>query len=214
MKMKPLPASLDVAEPVAFASQRSGFHEPAPAFSRADPPPRAPRSELPEPFRRLLALIDDEPSRLDARRILALLQDSGLAADFDDLFRHAAGVSLNVEVIAAIVVAELLGGPLGKYLSRETQRGVRSLRAYAQEASAALREMGRHTTALLQVSTAPIAHEVLRLVQSHEVRETLELFAGCRQMPDRVQIAVLKSTEKIKEYQVARAPAHGSILQH
>lgn len=175
-------------------------------------PRRVPGADIPEPFRRLLALIEDEPSRLDAKRALDLLREAGLASEFDDLFRHAADLGLNVEVIAMIVLAEFLGGPLGEYLSTETQRAVALLQDHARQATDAIREMGRHGIALAHITENPVAREVLQPGQSDAAREVLERFARFRDLLEHLQDCARRSVAKLKDYQAAHAQREGRSI--
>ncbi len=178
----------------------------------AEPPTRVPRTNLPESFRQLLTLIKDEPFRLNSNRALDLLQEAGLASQFDDLFRHAADLGLNVEAIAAIVLAGILGGPLGEYLSSETQDAVASLQDYAQQATDALRELGRHGSALARVIEESVAREILKPGRVHDIQEVLERFSRFRELLAHLQDAVRRSAEQLKEYQAARAQNEGGAI--
>ncbi|MCC6869904.1 MAG: VWA domain-containing protein, partial [Burkholderiales bacterium] len=84
--------------------------------SEIEPARDALPAELPEAHRRLIALVDADASRLDVAGALALLTESGLAAEFDDLLRQAADLGVDVDTIAAIIVARLLGGPLNEFV--------------------------------------------------------------------------------------------------
>ncbi len=178
----------------------------------AEPPTRAPRTNLPESFRQLLALIEDEPSRLSPNRALDLLQEAGLTSEFRDLFGRADDLGLNVDVIAAIVLAGVLGGPLGEYLSSETQGAVASLQDYAQQATDALRELGRHGSALARVIEEPVAREILKPGRVHDIQEALERFSRFRELLAHLQDAVRRSAEQLKEYQAARAQNEGGAI--
>ena len=94
---------------------------------------RAPRDRRPKAFRLLLDLIERDPSRLDPHRALELLNDAGLRAECEDLLQRGASLGLDPEVIAAIFLARLVGGPLREFLSPSAQRGAASLQDYAEE---------------------------------------------------------------------------------
>ena len=147
---------------------------------------------IPKPFSQLLALIEDQPDRLEARRVLDLLREAGLASEFDDLFRQASDLGLNIEVIAVIVLAGLLGGPLGENLSVKTQSAVASLQGHALQASEVIRKMGVSGISLARIVNSPEAHEVL--LPSNESREVLERFVRfeelLRHLKDDVLVAV------------------------
>lgn len=129
------------------------------------------RLELPEPCLRLLELVDADASRLDPARALDLLTQCSLTDEFDALFQHTADFGLSVHIVAAIVLARILGGPLGEFLSRDAQLPLASLQQNAQEATDALREMARHGLALVRLTREPVAREVLRQRTDDEVLE-------------------------------------------
>lgn len=118
--------------------------------------------EVPEPYRRLIELVNDDPSRLSSSAALDLLVESGMEATVADLLRHASELDLAVEVIAAIVLARLLGGALGDHLNGAAQAALPALQDHAQKATEALREMGRHGTALMRLTQKAPGRELLR----------------------------------------------------
>ncbi len=199
-----------LAEPLVKFSRNRAYL--ADMHDCAEPPTRAPRTNLPESFRQLIVLIEDEPLRLNSNRALDLLQEAGLASQFDDLFQHAADLGLNVETIAAIVLAGVLGGPLGEYLSSETQGAVASLQDYAQWATDALRELGRHGSTLARVIEEPVAREILKPGRVHDIQEALERFSRFRELLAHLQDAVRRSAAQLKEYQAARAQNEGGAI--
>ncbi len=203
-----------LASPKAMFSRSDAYLADMADFelSETAAPRRVPGPDIPEPFRRLLALIEDEPFRLDSKRALDLLREAGLASDFDDLFRHSADLDLNVDVIAAIFLAGLLGGPLGEYLSPKTQGAVASLQDYAQQATDALREMGRRGTAMLEVTESPRAREVLRSEHAQTLEETLRRFGRFRDLLEHLRHGVQRSNEKLEKYQALHAhPGRGKV---
>lgn len=96
-------------------------------------------------------------------------------------------LGLNVEVIAVIVLAGLLGGPLGEYLSTETQNAVASLQDHARQATEAIREMGHHGSALVRVTADRAGRDILRPDQADAVEETLQRVARFRDLLDHLQ---------------------------
>jgi Ca-activated chloride channel family protein len=165
-----------------------------------------------EPLHPLLALIEDEPSRLDPRRALDLLKEAGLASEFHELFQHAIDLELNVDVIAAIVLAGLLRGPLGEFLSPGTQGAIASLQDYAKQATEALREMGRHGIALAKATRGDLAREILRSGQAQAVEETLERLARFRDLLEHLYESVRKLSERLEDFRAARARRESGII--
>jgi hypothetical protein len=168
-----------------------------------------PPADLPETYKRLLGLVDADGSRLDVAGALDLLTESGLAAEFDDLLRHAADLGLSVDVVAAIVLARLLGGPLGEFLSGDAQVALASLQERAREATDALREMGRHGIALARLTQESGAREVLR---PHSDGEILERFARMRELLDHLDDAVRRSGERLQQERAHHAHREGGAI--
>ncbi len=160
-------------------------------------------SVIPDPFRRLLALIAAEPSKLEARRTLDLLQEAGLASEFDELFGYAASLDLPVEVIAAMLLAELLSGPLREYVSIETHGRASALQDSARQAMAALSEMSTHSGGLLQVIKSQVGQEILRLEYARTVEDTLGRVAMFRGVLDRLQECMRRTEAQFTDHQAA-----------
>jgi hypothetical protein len=93
---------------------------------------------------------------------LDLLEESGVAAEFRDIFRHASDLELSVRVIAAILLARLLEGSLGDFLSDDAQVALASLQERAREATGALNELGHHGIGLARLMQEPLARELLQ----------------------------------------------------
>ena len=181
--------SMGAMEPMAMFSRSDANLSEMADFedSIGDAPRRIPGPDIPEPFRRLLSLIEEAPDRLDARHAISLLRDAGFAAEFDDLFRHAADLGLNVEVIAVIALAALLGGQMGEYLSVDTQSAVASLQDHAQQTTEAIREMGRRGIALARIANDSAASEVLQTARANNIRENMEKIASFGDLLDDLQ---------------------------
>jgi Ca-activated chloride channel family protein len=160
--------------------------------------------DLPEPCRRLLELIGEGASRLDAAGALDLLTQSGLAVDFDEAFRDAAELGLDADVVAAIVLAHLLSGPMGEFLSDDAQMALASLQGRAREAMDALREMARHGSALARLIRGPAARELL-LPRSDD--ESVGRFARMRKLVDELE----KALRRTREHFEPERPAHAHL---
>lgn len=130
--------------------------------------------ELPERFVRLLSLIKDEPSLLEANRAIDLLGRAGIAGELDELFRHATDLGLNIDGIAAIILAGILDGPLGTYLPPQARAAVATLREFAGRSMDALGEIGHHGAVLQEVLQKPASKKRKRWSVSH-VRQTRKL---------------------------------------
>ncbi|MCP5320945.1 MAG: hypothetical protein H7A12_09005 [Pseudomonadales bacterium] len=178
-------------------------------LSEIETPRRALPLDLPEPYRRLLELVDADASRLDVAGALDLLAHSGLAAELDDLFRHTADLGLSVDVVAAIVLARLLGGPLGEFLSGDAQVALATLQERAREATDALQQMGRHGVALARLTEEPAAREVLR---QRSDGEDLERFARMRELLDHLDDALRRSVERLRHERARHAHREGGAI--
>jgi hypothetical protein len=162
--------------------------------NRSQAPTPAHLRDFPAPYRRLLHLIEREPSRLDASRALDLLNEAGLASEFSDLFRQAADLGLNVGAIAVVLLTEILGGPLGAELSPKARGVVAQLRDLAQQVKDALREMGRRAFALEEAIGHALGCGVFRPGAAPDV----ESIARCRDLLDHLESCARRSVEEYK----------------
>jgi hypothetical protein len=137
----------------------------------------APGPDLQEPYRRLLALIEDDPARLDVRRALDLLDEAGLASEFRDVFRAAADLGLNSEVIAAIVLAEIFDSLSHEDLSIQASAAVTRLRAYVDRVTVALQEIADRGIALAAVTDSSAVRDILRPELAQDLREAIRRIA-------------------------------------
>ena len=150
------------------------------------------------PLHPLLALIAQDPSRLNPRRALELLEEAGLARGFGEIFRHAEQLRLDVEAIAAIVLAALLRGPLGEGLPSNLQGAVESLQDYAKRATDILRELDRRSGALAKVAGDSLARELLHPGPVQGLEQTLERFTGFRELLDHLAHSIEQAVKRIK----------------
>lgn len=100
-----------------------------------------------------------------------LLKRAGIPGQLDNLFAHADDLGLNVEGVAVIILAALLGGPLGTYLSSESRNAVVSLQKFAEQSMQELAEIGHHGRPLVRVIEGPIARQLFRLEMMHEMEK-------------------------------------------
>lgn len=169
-----------------------------------------PGQGVPNAFRQLLEFIEGDSTVLNSRHSLDLLREAGLVSEFDDLFRQAADLGLNVEMIAEIVLAGILGSPLSEYLSIETESAVSSLRDRAEQATEAIRQMGRHGISMARIVHGPVASELLRPDQMREIRTVLERLARLRELLVHLGDCTRRSAEKLKEH-AARHVEHARL---
>ena len=159
--------------------------------------------DIPQPFRRLLVLIEDDPAKVESGRALALLRKAGLVSEFEDLFQQAANLGLKAELVAAMLLAELLSGPLREYVSLETHGRASSLQDYARRAMVALSAMRTHSLALRQVTEDPAGREMLRPAHARAVADMLAHVAQFRDVLDPLQDCVRRTDKQLKDYQEA-----------
>ena len=155
-------------------------------------------NRLPAPLHRLLALVEEEPLRLDAQHALSLLSNAGLLSNFNDLFQHAEELGLDVEVIAAIFLAEILGGPLGECLPSEAEGAIAYFQNYAKQATQVLQEMTRHSGALLRATkdSAPDFLGSKRDSDLEQLTEMVRRFTRFRELLDHLQDSVRRLNQQ------------------
>jgi len=195
-----------VSEPLSFRSAASPSAESLEIpkwLTKAS----SPLDDLPLEHRRLIERIQAGVAPLQASSALDLLGRSGLTSDFDDLFRHAESLDLAVDVIAAIVLSRLLGGPLRAYLDGDAQVVLAALNELAGKSTEALRELGRVGQALAKLLHQPTARQVLRRVPDEE---SLERFAELPGLLRHIDESVERSAERIKHH-LAQGPRGESV---
>ena len=164
-------------------------------------------SDLPEPYRRLLALIEDDPSRLDESHALDLLTEAGLASEFHDLFSHGAELGLNVGVIAAIVLAEILGGPLGVKLSTQASAAIPALRDYARQVTEGLRQIAERGIELAGVIRDAGGREAFRQESARDISGVIDRIARIRDLLEHLRDCVRRSADIVKNASSKRGGA-------
>jgi hypothetical protein len=87
---------------------------------------------LSQAYRRLYELIEADASRLEPGCALDLLEESGLAIEFADLMQLSIDLGLNLEDIAAFILAQVLSGQLDEYFGEESRS---ALEAFQQRVS-------------------------------------------------------------------------------
>ncbi len=166
------------------------------ALSDIEPQRRTPPLDLPEPYRRLLELLDADSSRLDIAGALDLLTQAGLVTEFEELFQYVAGLDVNVSVIAAIIVALLLGAPLGDFTSGNAHTALASLQERVRGATNALREVGRHALALAPPAPELVAHAVLGQPSSDDTLDRLKQLAPIIDLLDHLEDALRRPADR------------------
>lgn len=153
-----------------------------PGFSRAE---RA--EEQPDEFSRLFAIIAADPDTLRFSQALELLERSGLAAEFDDLLRMARDLGLSTRAVAAIIVAQLLQGPVADRLPREARKRLSAFVAETREARRALHEMAHLGTRAGHVLDGPMVH---MLLEHRFDQDALRRFAHMDELLERIDQGV------------------------
>ena len=87
----------------------------------------------PVPAPTLLDLLLAQPARLRAEEAQALLVDAGLAARFEVVFQQAARAGVQVHMLAALALVEILDSLAEEGLSDAFKAALASLRSYARE---------------------------------------------------------------------------------
>jgi hypothetical protein len=155
--------------------------------------------EMPEHFLRLLTAIEDDPSLLEANRALDLLERAGIPGELDAMLRHTAYLGLKVDGVAVIILAALLSGPLGTYLSSESKHAVVLLQKFAEQSMRELAEIGHHGRQLLRVIERARARQLLR---GELFREIEDMRGRLEEIPDfleQLQVSTRRENEQLKD---------------
>jgi Ca-activated chloride channel family protein len=155
--------------------------------------------EMPEHFLRLLTAIEDDPSLLEANRAMDLLERAGIPGELDAMLRHTAYLGLKVDGVAVIILAALLSGPLGTYLSSESKHAVVLLQKFAEQSMRELAEIGHHGRQLLRVIERARARQLLR---GELFREIEDMRGRLEEIPDflkQLQVSTRRLNEQLKD---------------
>lgn len=183
-------SDLDVCESVEI---RSFSHTSKMGTSKENFP-----ANLPVPIRNLIDLIEEQPGRLNEATALDLLEESTLLSEFRYLFARADDLGLNIQVLAVIVLAELLSGRLRKHLSDEACSTAKGLQNYANRATEALREVGRQGSSFARVVSQSLGHEVFRPKVAQATIEVIERFAKINDLIEELRDQVRSITPRRK----------------
>ena len=179
-------------------SRHSVGSAPLRGVDRYDIPAFLRRADEDSPMDRLTRLIEGDPSRLQPKEVFQLLREAGFIAEFDDLFGLAKELGLNLEAIAAIVIAQIFESPQGDLLSADSKDAAASLRRYARRAKETLEGISRRAEALMEITSDPIAYDLLESGQFRASSETVSRYARVGQLLVVLRGSVRSATEKYK----------------
>jgi hypothetical protein len=158
---------------------------------------------LPEPFRRLVELIEDAPSRLKPSRISKLLEEAGLRAEVEDLYQHAQNLGLKAEVILSIMLANLLEGPLAQSLSPDARRASESLQEFAQQAKDIMRQIAGHGSAFMNEFQESAQLNLVQSGRLDEIAHVIGPLAGWMRLLDHLEEFLHKQAEQLEAYKIS-----------
>ena len=97
--------------------------------------------ELPPPYLQLVVQWQASASRIQLENAQALLEETGVAGEFDALFQLADSLALSARLVHALVLVRLLEGPLDAYVNEDSRIYLVALGEEVREAEDALREI-------------------------------------------------------------------------
>ena len=155
--------------------------------------PRRAVQVLPEPLVRLIELFEKDPGRLRAEFALGLLAEARLNDEFGDLFARANETGVRVELIAALVLCELLR--LDPGLPAQIENAIAELREWAARASDYLLAVAKPSDQLVRLLEDRFGREVL---DPQSVDAARDLLARHAQIRDLVNDAKARA-ERVRE---------------
>ena len=201
-------ASMDMGPMMERIERRSSLSSLASKLEAFTDEPRreGPDVDLPVPFRRLVELIEDSPSRLEPGRAGKLLKEAGLERKFEGISRHAQDLGLKVEAVLSIILAGLLRGPLSKSLSADVQSASMPLQEFAQRAMEAIRETGDHGSAAMHATQDAAGLNLVQSTRVDEIIQVLGRLTGYRHLLDHIERLLHEQADQLTAYQAANAP--------
>lgn len=166
-----------------------------PSFLRAGPSEGAPRAAASEPEKSppSYRLLGADSSRLRVEEALALLEEAGFSDEFADVFALAGDLGVDTSAIAAIIVADLLGGFARFGLSDDARIALGLLGRFAQSATAALDEAVREGASLRSAIEGAVAKGILLKGAHADLHDALERLARMAQLLERLRTALRDS---------------------
>ena len=165
---------------------------------------RALGPEYPEPYHRLVELIEEGAMSTGDDASLDLLKRSGLAKDFGDLLDHAQDLGIRVEAVADIILAWLIGGRLGEFISFRSQSFVEFIQERARRASELIKEMSRAGRALDKVIAGPTASDILRPSLRDDMRRMLDPIHRFHDLLRHIEDSQERAMDRMREYRIAQ----------
>jgi hypothetical protein len=151
-----------MAAPLLHEDSAAGKERAADGFTEAQAVENAPD---------LLELLRADPARLRADQAWSLLLESGLGAHFNDLFREAAAEGVNIEVLAAIALAEIVEARLAAAPADALQAPLAGLRAYAREMARTMLKLSARTAMQTNAMGSPAAEQLFGHGKLDELRQ-------------------------------------------
>jgi hypothetical protein len=151
-----------MAAPLLHEDSAAGKERAADGFTEAQAVENAPD---------LLELLRADPARLRADQAWSLLLESGLGAHFNDLFREAAAEGVNIEVLAAIALAEIVEARLAAAPADALQAPLAGLRAYAREMARTMLKLSARTAMQTNAMGSPEAEQLFGHGKLDELRQ-------------------------------------------
>ncbi len=131
----------------------------------------------PPPQSRLLSLASADPARLCVDGALGLLEEAGLTDRFADVLDLASELGIEIDAIAAIILAGLLDGLASPDGSDEVRDALAALQREARSAFAVLEGIACSAAAMKGALRAAVTSKVLELGRVRKVEEALERLA-------------------------------------
>ncbi|HEY4375450.1 MAG TPA: VIT and VWA domain-containing protein [Burkholderiales bacterium] len=174
MDAAPLPRSLrKMAKPGPAEPPRTGFLDVLRGRTL-----KAPTAA----YRKLVQLLEDQPSFVPAQA-LGLLQQSGMDAPFDSVFREAAEAGAAHETVAVLLLAALFENRAEDELPDALRAALHELRDEAQRIALALRDLALQGRALAGALHAQEAGGVLDAKRQQAAHAAIERLAQLGELP-------------------------------
>jgi len=114
-----------------------------------------------DPYKRLFELANSNASFLTRDNAFDLLSQSDVLPDFEMLFDNADTLGIEPRLVAAIVVARLLDGPLTMMLNDKAQHALKQLKAWTSESVDTLKTLSRKAAELAKLADHPLFYPMI-----------------------------------------------------
>lgn len=159
---------------------------------------------LPPPFARLAELIEQSPAKLMPARAGRVLHEAGFG-EIDEISQRTQHLGIRPDPILAIILAGMLRGPIGEYLSIGTYGANTKLQEFARRAMEAIRVAGAGASGMMRAIKDIDGLDIVQPSRADEAFQALGRIAGYVELLQHIEHFISQQNKQLADYQAASA---------